>query len=95
MTPEKIARDMLEAIIYDNDMANREEPIEGSRIAPWLERVVNALKKPVRELGLNYFTGEWIEEFCCGENSFIDDEVKAHPCLGELNDVLNDFFDEY
>lgn len=86
---------MLEAILYDNDMVNREEPLDEAKLKPWTDKTAKALETPVSELGEDFFTEEWIDSFCCGDSTFIENEIKEHHCLGELSDLLNEFFEEY
>lgn len=92
---ETIARQMLESIMYDNDMVNREEALDESRLQPWIDTVSACLNAPIAELGESFFTDEWIESFCCGEIDYQTTQIEMHPCLQELSEVLDLFFEEY
>lgn len=92
---ETIARRMLESIMYDCDMVNREEPLDESRLQPWVDKVAACLEAPIAELGESFFTDDWIESFCCGADDALTVQIDLHPCLKELSETLNLFFEEY
>lgn len=92
---ETIARQMLESIMYDNDMVNREEPLDESRLQPWVDKVAACLEAPIAELGESFFTDDWIESFCCGDADDQTVQIDLHPCLKELSETLDLFFEEY
>ena len=94
-TCEDIALKMLNVIIYSNDMVNREEALNEAAYDHWKKIVAATLEKPILELGLAYFTDEWIEMFCDGDSDFVNNEVEEYPVLKELNSALSDFFEEY
>lgn len=90
-----IAKKMLEAILYDNDMVNRSAPLNEAKFKYWVERVSQDLEAPVKELGVSFFTDEWIDDFCCGDECFIQEAVGKHSCLVNVNTDLNMFFENY
>lgn len=90
-----IARNMLDAILYDNDMVNRENPLDEDKLRPWVIETYNALTIPFRKLGKDFFTEDWIDEFCCGDDDFMMSQIAENPSLFRLHCILNDFFDYY
>lgn len=92
-TTENIAVRMLNTILYSNDMVK--EPKNEQAFDYWKGIVSDALIAPVVELGEDFFTDVWIENFCDGDSDFINSEVEEYPILEELMEALNDFFEEY
>lgn len=91
---EIIAKKMIDAILYDNDIVNRMHPfVEEIHYGAWLINITQALIAPVMQLGKEFFTDEFIDMFAVGD----DDEMKAavveYPILSYVNELLNQYFD--
>lgn len=90
-----IARKMLLAVMTDNDMVSREEPLDEKALEPWIKKTEDALTKPFGQMGEGYFSDKWIDDFCTGDEDFQEAEIKRHKSLEEVFNVLNDFFENY
>lgn len=87
----KIARQLLEVIIYDNDIVNRLNPLNETKLKPWIDKVEQALIDSKVEPSI--FTEEIIDMFAAGDADEMEAFVKEHPTLAEVHKLLNDFFD--
>ena len=91
---EIIAKKMIDAILYDNDIVNRTHPfVEEIHYGAWLINITQALIAPVMQLGKEFFTDEFIDMFSIGDGDEMEAAVAEHPVLSYVNELLNQYFD--
>ena len=92
---KELAKKFLDAIIYDNDYVNRWNPLdEEKHYGLWIDEVGRGLKRPIQELGAEFFTDEMIDTLSIGDYDEMMAIIGEHPCLRYLNELLNKY-DEY
>lgn len=84
-----IARELLELIIYDNDLMPTKESFRKykRRVQRECQKVFSLYPQLVNE--------EWLEDFAIGDRGNMEEEIKKYPELTKLDAILNDFFDNY
>jgi len=90
---EELAKKFLDEILYDNDFVTRWTPFHEKMYGDWVPKVDKVLEKIVPELGIEFFTEDFIQMFCDGMSDDIEDAIERHGCLAELHKVLNDYFE--
>ena len=94
MDTRELTRKFLDEILYANGYINRVEKFSVKKHwGNWIEKIDPIVKKAVDELGVDFFTDDFISMFCNGDYDDIQNIIKEHPCLNELNELLNDYFD--
>lgn len=90
----KIARDLMDVILYDNDIINIHNPLnEDFHIGAWIDDIASAVKLALPEIGENYFNNERCEIFAAGEYSEIQKMIEEHPILRDLDEALSNYFE--
>ena len=94
MDTRELTRKFLDEILYDNDYINREEKFSVKKHwGNWIEKIDPIVKKTIDELGEDFFTDDFISMFCDGDYDDLQNVLNEHPCLNELYEALNDYFD--
>lgn len=94
MDTRELTRKFLDEILYANDYINREEKFSSQKHwGNWIEKINPIVEKAVNVLGENFFTDDFISMFCDGDCDDVQNAIKEHPCLNELSEALNDYFD--
>ena len=94
METRELTRKFLDEILYANDFINREEKFSCKKHwGNWIEKITPVVEKAVAILGVDFFTDDFISMFCDGDDADVQKSIKENPCLKELHDILNDYFD--
>lgn len=83
-----IARELMELIVYDNNMV-----VERESWRKYKRKIQRECEK-VFSLHPDFATDEWLENFAIGEATEKEELVKQYPELKRLDDLLNEFFNE-
>lgn len=87
---EKIADEMVNAVIHDNDLLDLgRDVVEAAKT-----NLAAALADPLEKEGEALFTDEFVETFAIGEDTDVDAMIAAHPCLKPAHEILEKFFED-
>lgn len=93
LSSQKIARELMDGILYSNDIVNREEPVDIKKhYGDWWKKIAAALVYPVALFGADLFTEEVVELLSDGDSDEAAAFVKQYN-LETLYQTLNDYFD--
>ena len=91
---QRIAKQMMDNILYDNDFVNREEPFDMEKHSgDWWKRISAALIPPIALLGSTLFTDEFVIMLSIGMYDEVEDALKKYPELLPVHDLLNEYFE--
>ena len=91
---KELAKKFLDCILYDCGFIDRMHPFnESIHYGDWVKKLETELEKIVPELGEDYFTTEFIEEFADGDYEDMMKNCEKYSCLKPLNQMLNDYYD--
>lgn len=90
----ELAKKFLDGIIYSGGWIDRWHPFsEEVHYGDWVEKFEKELDKIVPELGIDFFTDDFIDMFTDGDEYEMMEAIKVNPCLATLNQMLNDYYD--
>lgn len=94
MNTEELAHTIMQGVIYGGDMISRCEPFdEEKHYGDWTKDFVKELDKILPIVGEDFFNEDMIELLTDGDYDCVQKVIKENPCLDNLNDLMNDYFD--
>ena len=85
---KRTAERMIDELLYDNDIN-----ISVSGYESAVKTLSEKLEQAIYYLGVEYFTDEVIQAFCCGEDIEINEILDKNPVLRPANEYLNWLFE--
>ena len=94
MTTNELAKEFLNGIIYSGGWIDWMHPFnEKVHYGDWVEKFEKELNKIVPELGMDFFTKDFIDLFCDGDYDEMMENCEKYSCLKSLDKMLNDYYD--
>ena len=90
----ELAKKFLDGILYGEGYIDRWHPFnEDIHYGDWVGKFEKELDKIVPEVGIDYFTEDFIDMFTDGDYDDMMEACDEHSCLSTLNQMLNDYSD--
>jgi len=94
MNIEELAHTIMQGVIYGGDMINRCEPFdEEKHYGSWTKEFVKELDKILHIVGEDFFDEDMVDLLTDGDYDCVQKVIEENPCLDNLNDLMNDYFD--
>ena len=90
----ELAKKFMDGVLYGCGFIDRLHPFnEEIHYGDWTEKFEKELNKIVPELGVDFFTDDFIDMFTDGDEDVMKNSIDEHPCLETLNQMINDYYD--